>query len=72
MRCVAIDVNGFVVDVVPQPGTTESCTLVLATPGEIGSSPWNLTLAQAEPLTWAIAGVLVVAFTFRMLIRALP
>jgi hypothetical protein len=71
MRCVAVDVNGFVVDVVPQPATVDSCTLVLATPGEVGSSPWNLTLAQAEPLMWAIVGVLVVGFTFRMLIRAL-
>lgn len=47
MRCVAIDSTGAVVDVTPQPASVADCTLVIASPAEVASSPFALDPSDA-------------------------
>lgn len=72
MRCVAIDVSGAVVDVVPQPADVASCTLVLASPTELVSA-WSdlLTMSAADGalVSAAIAGCWVVGWVIGLAAR---
>lgn len=65
MRCVAVDGSGNVVDVVPQPADVTACTLVLASPAEVGSSPFAVDTADAQTLLWGIAPLWITAWIFR-------
>lgn len=69
MRCVAIDVDGFVVDVVPQPADLTTCTLVLASPAEVTASPFLLSLEDGGLIGLAILSLWAVAFGMRSLIQ---
>jgi hypothetical protein len=71
MRCVAIDAGGLVVDVDPQPVDVTLCTLVLASPAEVGTSPFTLTVEEGGLIGAAIALLWATAFGLRMLRRAL-
>lgn len=72
MRCVAIDGNGFVVDVVPQPADVTTCSMVLASPEEIGeASPFNIPLDAAGDLVAAMGLVIATGWIYRLLIRNL-
>jgi len=65
VRCVQVDANGFVVDVVPQPADVSTCALVLATPNEI-ISPLRelaeLSAADAALISTAVVGIWLVGW----------
>jgi|OpeIllAssembly_1097287.scaffolds.fasta_scaffold02466_3 hypothetical protein len=65
MRCVVVDASGFVVDVTPQPADVTTCTLVLASPSEVGSSPFAVDSTDAQTLLWGIAPLWITAWIFR-------
>jgi hypothetical protein len=67
VRCVTVDGSGAVVDVVPQPADVTTCTLVLATPAEVGSSPFALSVEDATLLGFGIVAVWVTAWVIRSL-----
>ncbi len=71
MRCVTVDASGFVVEVSPEPADVTTCALVLASPAEVGSSPFALTVDEATTLAWAIAPMWIVAWIFRAYLQPL-
>lgn len=71
MRCVAIDTNGVLIDVVPQPATFESCTYVLQSGTEVVASPFVLDQAAAASLAGAFAGLWALAYCLKLLRRQL-
>jgi hypothetical protein len=71
MCCVQINESGAVVDVVPQPADTSTCTLVLAAAAEVGASPFALSLDDAALISSSIALVWAVAWGARMMARQL-
>jgi len=71
MRCVAIDTNGALIDVVPQPATFEACTYVLQSGSEVVASPFVLDQLAAASLAGAFAGLWALAYCFRLLRRQL-
>jgi hypothetical protein len=71
MRCVTINGEGYVVDVVPPPAEVSNCALVLATPEELTASPFRLTLEEGGLIGAAIALLWGTAFGLRALRRAL-
>lgn len=74
MRCVTIDGNGIVVDVVPQPVDTSTCLTVIGSPGDLQNpvSQWlSISLDDGASIGMSIFMVWVVAWGFKMLVRAL-
>jgi hypothetical protein len=71
VRCVTVDGSGNVVDIVPQPADVTMCTLVLASPAEVGSSPFALTGDDATTLAWLIAPLWITAWVFRTFVLTL-
>lgn len=69
--CVQVDSNGAVYVVDPQPVDTSACGLVLVSGHEANSSPWALTPEQGSQVGVAILLVWALAFSFRVVIRAL-
>lgn len=69
MRCITIDTNGALIDVVPQPATFESCTYVLQSGAEVVASPFALDQAAAAQLAGAFAGLWALAYCLRLLRR---
>ena len=71
-RCVAIDSNGFVVDVIPQPSDVSTCTLVLASPSELESPVtglFNLTADQGGSLVILILGTWLIGWGIAQAVR---
>lgn len=66
-----VNASGFVVDVIPQPATVTECSLVLASPSEIGSSPFALTVEEGGMVGAAIMLLWGAAFGLRTIRRAL-
>lgn len=74
MICVATynaDGRSYVVIADPQPVDVTTCGAVLASPQEIGQSPFALTTEQAAQIGGAILAVWAIAWCVRMLVRAL-
>jgi len=71
VRCVIIDANGHVVDVVPQPVTFEACAFVLSSGAEVVASPFALDSAAAVSLGGAFAALWSVAYCLKLLRRQL-
>lgn len=69
--CVAVDPNGAVYVVDPQPAETSGCGLVVVSGLEAGSSPWALTPEQGSEIGGAVLLVWALAYVFRILIRSL-
>lgn len=69
--CVAVDPNGAVYVVDPQPADTSACGLVLVSGLEAASSPWALTPEQGSEIGGAVLLVWALAYVFRVLIRVL-
>jgi hypothetical protein len=68
MRCVVINGSGFVVDVNPQPEITTSCTMVLASPSELGPlGGMELSNAEGGQIALAIVGIWTLAYGFRLI-----
>lgn len=71
MTCVAVDAQGYVYAIDPQPALTTDCALVLVTGNSAASSPFALTPEQGAQIGVSILGLWALAFVFRMLVRAL-
>lgn len=71
MRCLAIDSNGFLIDVVPQPSTFDSCTYVVQSGSEVVASPFVLDQSAAGSLAGAFAGLWALAYCLKLLRRQL-
>lgn len=71
MRCVAIDPAGVVVVANPEPADVSSCSLVLASPGEIGASPFALDVPAASAIAAAVLLVWAGAWGARQIINHL-
>lgn len=71
MRCVGVDPSGVVVVINPEPADVSSCSLVLASPGEIGSSPFALDVPAAAAISAAVLLVWAVAWGCRQAINLL-
>lgn len=71
MLCAAVDSNGSLYLVDPQPVDTSACGLVLVSGLEAASSPWSMTPEQGSEIGGAILLVWALAYVFRLLVRAL-
>lgn len=71
MICAAVDPNGLVYVLDPQPVDITTCGLVIQSSIEAASSPFSMTPEQGAQIAGAILMIWAIAFTFRMLIRAL-
>lgn len=72
MRCVAVDPStGAVYVQHPEPADVSSCALVLASPGEIGASPFSLDVPAASAIGAAILTLWAVAWGIRSAIQTL-
>lgn len=67
MLCVEERPDGSLALVDPQPGDVGLCPMVLAAPGELAASPWNLSISEGEQLGGLILLVWVTAWIFRRL-----
>ena len=71
MLCVAVDQNGTVYAVDPQPATYAECMYVIPSGASV-SSDWSLlTPEQGSLIAASMLAVWGLAFVMRMLIRAL-
>lgn len=71
MFCVEADNNGTILLVQPQPVDPTVCSMVLATPAEIGSSPFALSVNDAVAIGSAIWLAWAIAWWARIAVRAL-
>lgn len=69
--CVAVDRNGAVYVVDPQPADTSACGLVLVSGQEAATSPWSMTPEQGSEIAGAVLLIWALAYVFRVCIRAL-
>lgn len=69
--CVEFNASGVLVEVVPQPASFESCTLVVQSGAEVVASPFALDQAGAAGLAGAFALLWSVAYVIRLLRRQL-
>lgn len=65
MLCVQEDVSGVLSVVSPQPVETSACTMVVATPAELGASPFLMDSGTATQIGLAIGLLWAVAHSFR-------
>lgn len=71
MICVQADSSGVVSVIVPQPADVSACTMVLASPPEIGFSPWAMPIEDAVAIGTAIWLAWAIAFGVRAVARAI-
>lgn len=71
MICVEIGVDGAVYAVTPQPADVSACGMVIVSADSVMNTPWALTPEQGSQIGASILLVWAVAFSFRMIVRAL-
>lgn len=71
MICVEIGVDGAVYAVSPQPAEVSSCGMVIVSADSVLNTPWALTPEQGSQIGAAVLLVWAVAYTFRLIGRAL-
>lgn len=69
MICVAVDSNGVLYAVEPQPVSVIECGLVVSSGAAAVASPFHLTVEEGAQIGFAVLLIWALAYGFRLLAR---